>query len=937
MRLRYCILGLLIMALAPGAYARETMSVSGEWSFRADPKDVGKNEKWFAEGITFDGKIKVPGAWNAQGVGDPTKALFSGYAGPGWYRKTVAIPERLRGRGVYLNVGGVHRNADVWVNGEYVGSHEGYITPFRLEITAQVVGTWTADIVVRVDGRRHAEIDPLYGCMDLMDMGDLAWGGIYRDVWLDTVDRSWIDSVFVKPHVESGVAEVIVETNSHTLYGGSPEPPPEFHFEADIYDEAGKHVGSGRSNSLLPSLQPDYAMVTIDGAKLWSPKRPYLYRVEVRLYQEGKLLDTVSDRFGMRELAVDGSQFLLNGKPIFLRGGGDDCVFPNTIAPPADKGVYLARLRTAKDYGFNYVRCHSWIPPKEYLDAADELGMMIQPEFPIAYSQFYHATTPALQQFYQDQWRDVIKANRNHPSVVTWSMSNEMWGGFDLAQSMYLTAKQLDPTSLVIDSNGVPVGKAGDKSRATLDFMACQFDEWGKMGFNDRKYDLGQWKPEKPVVVHEMGNFGTFPDLAQELLFTGGVRPYWLSDARTLAEKKGVSAQLNTWKTSSDRLQAVALKTNIEAARRARGIRGYDQWLLQDYWTGSNGVLDTFYRPKGISAAEFREFNAPTVLLMDCSRRSYWLGEMAKVSLLVSRYEDAPSAKAKLTWKVLDSGKTVSSGSKAVAKITSNGLQPVADVALKMPASGAARKLTLSVALEDSNGKATNGWDFWVFPAGRAAVSEKVCVAGLDDVLKLYPKARKIDGNAYPKDCDLLIASRLTSEGIRYIDGGGKMLLLGAESGLPMIASSYKPYWWLGGPADSNAGTVVNVGHPALSGMPKESWCDLEYYSLLTGSKAVLLDGLATRVEPIIACIDPPSSMRSKAYLFGVKVGKGRLLVASMNFQNALAVGDPAAGYLLDQLVRYALGPKFVPRESISASELLAVVESEQNRKKQQK
>jgi beta-galactosidase len=920
MKLKYCLLGLLValLVLAMPCWARETIQLSGDWSFRADPRDVGKTELWFTEAAKFDQTIKVPGAWNAQGVGESSKALFASFPGPGWYRKRVSVPQSWRGKEIYLNFGGVHRTADVWVNGEFQGTHIGYATPFKFEIAHLVVRDWKADIVVRVDGRRNPDVDPLYGCMDVMDMPDVAWGGIYRGVWLEAVEKSWIENVHVVSHIDSGVAEVVVETGSRIIYGGSAEPQPEFHLRADVYDQTGKAVGTAVSYQMLPAMAPaDFVMVKVDDAKLWSPKRPYLYTVDVRLYKEGVELDKVSSRFGLRELTTDGNRFLLNGRPIFLRGFGDDCVFPNTIAPPADKSVYLARLKTAKEYGFNYIRCHSWVPPEEYLDAADEVGIMVQPEFPIAYEPYYNAKTPALQKFYLEQWQDVIKSRWSHPSVVTWCMSNEMWGGFEQAQSMYLSAKEIDPTRLVIDSNGVSPLKPGDKSRATLDFLACQFDEWGKMGFNDGKYDLGSWKPDKPVTIHEMGNFGTVPDLTQEKLFSGGVRPFWLADQRALAEKKGITSQLPKWVANSNRLQAVALKTNIEAARRSAGIRGYDQWLLQDYWTGSNGVLDTFYRQKGISAAEFKKFNAPTVLLMDCAKRSYWLGETAKVSLLVSRYEDAASAKATLSWKLRDSGKVVKSGTKSGLKIKSEGVQPLSEIALKMPASGVARKLTLTAQIDDVNGKVTNSWDFWVFPAHRAAVSNRVCVAGIERLQKMYPKARAVEPGG-SLNCDLLIAPQLTRAVVDYLESGGKVLLLGPEKALPTVASNYKPYWWLGGPdKDSNAGTVVNTAHPALAGMPKQDWCDLDYYELLTGSHVAVLDDLPGRIEPIIRCIDLPSTMRTKAYLFEVRVGKGKLLVAAMNFNAALDAGDPAAGYLLDCLIRYAMGPKFAPANAL--------------------
>lgn len=913
----------LSLALAPLAgHSKESVSLSGEWEFRADPGDVGKDQKWFHPGTPFDRTIKVPGAWNAQGVGEESKVMFASYAGAGWYRKSIGLPASWKGERVWLCFERVHRDAEVWVNGEYVGTHLGYITGFKFDITPYTFKTWQADIVVRVDSRRRPNDDPLYGCMDVMDMPGVEWGGICGNVWVEQTKTAWIESVLVRPRMSSGVAEVVVDTGSRILYG-SPERPPDFHIEADVLDGAGKLVGTNRV-AMVPGLEPSYVMVGIDNPKTWSPKSPYLYRVNVRLYFEDTELDSVTERFGMREFSTDGSRFVLNGKPIFLRGFGDDCVFPNSIAPPTDKDFYKTRFKIAKDYGFNYVRCHSWVPPKEYFEAADEVGIMVQPEFPIAYAQFYNASSPELQKFYQETWLKMIKANCNHPSIVAWSMSNEMWGGFDLAQSMYMSAREIDPTRLIIDSDGVLAPRPGERMRPTLDFYAVQFDEPAKMGLADRKYDLGQWKPDKPVVIHEMGNFGAFPDIAQEKLFGGGIKPYWLTETRLLADKNGFGGQLAKWRSCSQRLQAAALKVNMEAARLARGIGGYEQWLLQDYWTGSNGVLDMFLRPKALSPAEFRKFNAPTVLLMETTRRSYRHGEIAQVKLLVSRYEEAASSNAKLLWKLLDSGKVVRQGQKAGLKIRSDGLQLLTSVSLKMPSSGRARKLTLVAQLADSNGVVYNSWNLWVFPSRRTAVSANVCIAGCGEIATLYPKARRLEAKSAPNKCDLLITSDLDRTVVDFLAAGGRVLLVGSENSLPTVPSSYKPYWWLGNTAsDSNAGTVVDVSHPALADMPRADWCDLEWYPLLNGSKAVLLDELPEPIEPIVRCIDLPTAQRNKAYLFEARVGSGRLLVASANFSAALGSNDPCAEFLLDCLIRYAVSSKFEPAATLPPASLL--------------
>ena len=851
-----------LLFLAVTALGRETINLSGEWDFKTDPQEIGIAQAWFAAKVPFDRKIIVPGAWNAQGVGPPTDKLFSGYPGPAWYRKAVTIPAGWQGKVIQLKFGGVHRYADVWVNGRHLGEHIGYLTPFEYDISGIAKPGQKAAIAVRVDGRQRKDIDPLIGCFDIIDAMNVTWGGIYRKVELEATESTWIEDVFVIPHLASQTAEIKVEV------GGKPGAK----VVVDILDEDGRTVGSG-------------AIARIKDMKTWSPQRPYLYRARVRLIFGGREIDEVTERFGMREIApIRRGQFLLNGKPIFLRGYGDDCIFPNTVCPPADKAEYRRRFKIARDYGFNYVRHHSWFPLPEYFDVADELGIMLQPEFPIAYANFYQAATPQGKQLYLEQWRDIIKADRNHPSIVTWSMSNEEWGGFDLAPEMYRVAKQVDPTRLVIDSDGVPIPKG--KSRNTLDFLTPQFDERGQFGFNDGKYELRQ-KPDKPVVVHEMANFGTLPCLCQLPEFQRGIIPFWLVRYWDLAREKGVEDRLERWVGNSEKLQAVALKTNIEAARMSSPIKGYDQWLLQDYWTGSNGVLDMFYRPKGVKAEEFRRFNSPTVLLMDCPKRNFRAGEAAAVSLIVSRYEHGPSKNATLTWKLMGSKTVYSTGVRTGLSLVSGGNTRLADVRILIPNLQTAKKLTLSAKMRDTSGLFMNSWDFWVFPRAEET-----------------PPG------------DLLILRKWDNRALDELNRGGRVILLSADGIFPTIPSAFRPCWWLGDPqGDSNVGTDI-ADHPAMRGFPHEGWCDLQFVNLLNGSKAVLLDDLPVKIEPIVRCLDVHTTLRNKAYLFEVNVGQGRLLVSSFNLQ----AEDPAAEYLLNQLIRYAASPDFAPISALPAS-----------------
>ncbi|HEV8544491.1 MAG TPA: glycoside hydrolase family 2 TIM barrel-domain containing protein, partial [Verrucomicrobiae bacterium] len=708
--------------------SRPPIDLSGEWEFKMDPSDVGRAEKWFEETTQFDRKIRVPGAWNTQGVSYESEAvlreyetkllneqkqlfgmgtlgkqaesdkLFSVYPGPAWYRKKTTIPADWTGKVPWLVFGGIHREAEVWVNGQSVGTHHSYLTPFRINLSNHAKPGDTISIVARVDARRNRAVDPLMGCFDTLDFLYVTWGGLHRGVTLEAAEATRLADVFVVPRLAPDAAEIHVAIEGSKIGG--------LKITAEITDanssaSAETAMAGDASETVLQALIPN--------AKLWSPKTPNLYTARVRLLSNEKVIDTRSVRFGLREFKVGDGKFLLNGKPIFLRGYGDDCLFPNTICPPADKSEFSQRLLRAREYGFNYVRHHSWIPPEEYLDAADELGMMLQPEFPFAYRWDLPKTEEAKRAAIEE-WQAMIRPNRNHPSIVTWCMGNELYDSFDLAPEMYRLAKTLDPTRVVIDSDGC---NFKHENRVTLDFMVVQFGEGSSIGFNDGKYNI---PPEinKPVIAHEMGYFVTLPDLNQLDLFQNGLKPYWLLQARDLAARNRLVAEYPAWLAGSYRLQAACLKNNMEAARRSR-LSGTSVWLFQDYPNCAEGVVDMFFRPKGLTAEEFRKFNAPTVLLLDAPRRNLRAGETAEIKFVVSRFEDEPST-ATLRWKLKSGNEMLASGSKEQLQIKSGDVQEIAVIKVDLPHRIKAERLTLSGELEDTIGKIDNSWNFWIFP-----------------------------------------------------------------------------------------------------------------------------------------------------------------------------------------------------------------------------
>jgi len=920
--------------------AEHRIDLCGMWQFETDPEDAGVRERWFEGGRQFKRQIQVPGAWNTQGVEFETKEqldrylakpveeklrgpgteadrLFHVYPGPGWYRRAVHVPEVWRGRTIWLKFGGVHRNADVWIDGRHVGTHIGYVVPFEYDVTKLVVPGRDATITLRVDARRNRDIDPLMGCMDTLDFLYLTWGGVHRKVSLEATEDTWIDDVFVVPHVFEEEAEVRV-----TLGRAGEASRRQLRVLVEVLDQQGQSVATGERPLSVDS--PGVVTLKLAGAKLWSPSQPYLYAVSVTLFDRENRLDEKRVRFGMREFRVEGGKFLLNGRPIFLRGYGDDCIYPNTIAPPADQEEYRRRFRIVKDFGFNYARHHSWTPVPEYLDVADEMGILLQPEFPIAY-RWDLATKPETKALYLKLWQEVIRRNRNHPSIVVWCMGNELYDSFEQASEMYKLAKELDPTRPVIDSDGV-----SRKPRPTLDFGVWQFNESSSCGYKDAKY---RFDPAPlPVVAHEMGYFVTLPDLRQIDLFRDGLKPYWLYDARDKAGKEGVEDAYAQWVDRSNRLQAACLKTNIEAARRS-SLQGYHVWLFQDYPWCAEGVVDMFYRPKAVSAEEFRKFNAPTVLLTAQDRRNYRFGEKAEFPVYVSRYEQESTKGATLRWELFAKEERLAAGAQEGLTIPCGEVKPLATVSFDVPRRPQAEQLRLVVRLEDAQGIATNDWKIWCFPAERSA-SDRFVVVGSEWLQRQYvgwglphhePDARG-GGGASPTL--LLVTDRWESRVLDHLAAGGRVLMLNPEPVFPTATTRYRPSGWDPSDPAGHVGTTFDPQHPALKSMPSEGWCDLQFHDLIQGGKAILLEQTRVAGEPIVRMIDVPQRLARKAYLFETKVGPGRLLVSGLNFSAAVPAGDPAAAHYLDELIRYAVSDEFQPHGNVPIGDLQAKPES---------
>jgi beta-galactosidase len=351
----------------------------------------------------------------------------------GWYRRSFSIPSSDLGRRISLEFDGVHRNAVVWVNGFYLGTeHSGY-TSFSYDITDYLDYGGENTVAVRVDATTEE-----------------GWfyegAGIYRHVWLLKTSPLHVAQygTFVTSALEGSAALI----TARAMVVNESSEASGFDLEETILDPAGKTVASAPTRHLLlrPGAQEEFrSTCRAEGAKLWSLETPVLHRLRTVLRAEGKVVDSCTTPFGIRTVRFDPDRgFFLNGKRVELLGTNlhQDHAGVGTAIPDALQEYRVNRL---KEMGSNAIRTSHNPPSPALLDACDRLGMLVLDENRLMGTNEEHLS--CLER--------LMKRDRNHPSVVLWSLGNEEWAiegniiGARIATTMQAFAQRLDSSRAI--------------------------------------------------------------------------------------------------------------------------------------------------------------------------------------------------------------------------------------------------------------------------------------------------------------------------------------------------------------------------------------------------------------------------------------------------------------------------------------------------------
>ncbi|MEO7182470.1 MAG: sugar-binding domain-containing protein [Gemmatimonadaceae bacterium] len=423
----------------------EWLNLNGRWQFAFDAKDVGERAAWFRSGLPSPKPILVPFSWGAplSGVADS--------ADIGWYARTITIPERWRGRRVYLVVGASDWRTTVWLDGARAGGHQGGYTPFSIELTKLAKAGSSHRLTMRVDDSPHP----------FKLEGKQGYGqarGMWQTVYLEARGDASLESLHFTPDIDRGVVTVDARL--------AEAAPSDVTLRLAFTNRDGIPVSAQRIARGERSAQFE---IKVPSARLWSLEDPFLHEVAATVSATGLATDSVRSYFGMRKIStmdLPGTKHAyvaLNGKPVYLQLALDQAYHPTGFYTFPSDSFTRMEILLARQIGLNGLREHIKIETPRKLYWADKLGMLIMADVP----NWWGPPTDTAFREHDDAMRAMIDRDYNHPSVFSWIAYNEAWGlvskvnGKDVylpetqarvVESVRL-AKSLDATRLVEDNS----------------------------------------------------------------------------------------------------------------------------------------------------------------------------------------------------------------------------------------------------------------------------------------------------------------------------------------------------------------------------------------------------------------------------------------------------------------------------------------------------
>lgn len=897
---------------------RRVVSLNGDWNFVVDPQ--GSLQVTDLASRPNIVPTRVPSSWQAQ------FPELRDYAGVAWYFRAVTLEALAPDQVVVIRFGAVDYLADVFVNEQKAGSHEGGYLPFEFDVTA-LVKPGENQVAVRV-------VDP--GAKPRDEVAGIRYAEIPhgKQNWYVQTSGLWQDvTLEIRPRLHFGAVHITASAQGRFKIEAPLANPPatadskeRVQVKAEILDPGENVVWQETREAELGKMQCEF-VGQIASPRLWNLDDPALYTLRVSLSSG----DVRSERFGFRNFEARDGKFYLNGKVIYIRGALDQDFYPDTIYAPPSLDYLRDQARKAKALGLNMLRCHIKVPDPRYLQAADEEGLLVWYEIP----NWDKLTEDAKRRAWETL-RGMIDRDWNHPSIVVVSIINESWG-VDLKEAsqrewlkrVYYDAKKIVPNWLVVDNSAccenfhMATDIADFHQYNAIPDFAADFDRFvGDMATRARwlfsPYGDAEPRGSEPLVLSEFGNWG-LPKLPESI-------PWWFSRdfmGIDITKPAGVEKRFadfqygslfpdfNALAEATQWHQFRALKTEIESLRVRPEIEGYVITEFTDLNWEANGLLDMWRQPKAYHAS-LANLQQDDLLIAVVEKRNLGPGASA-ADIYFSHYGTGSVAGAQINWTLEG---TALRGSLPVSAPPPGTAAKVGRIEFTVPNVKAPTKTALKIQLV-AEGKTVgeNSVDLFIYPETFPVLPPSVSFhdpAGRLRRLVNEMRARNYQAPSGSEKFPVMIASVFDDQATKTLNAGGRVILLTSDK--QTLAPGLEIVPRAGSRLDGNWITGFTWVRKDQEPFKRIGFDTLAGFEIQALAPSAVVQGVpAEHFRDVLAGIFYGWIHSNVGALVQAKYGKGILLICTFSLGTSYG-SDPYATYLLDALVNYGvsgLAPEF--------------------------
>jgi hypothetical protein len=831
------------------------------------------------------------------------------YVGPAWYWTTVRMPATWRNKRIILFLERPHIETTLYVNGQQAGHQLSLSTPHQYDITPLVDFGKTNRIAIQVyNGIENVGVGR--DSHSVTDQTQGNWNGIVGKIELLAKAEKSVERIRVGKYDE-------VNHSLQVELQGKKGFDKSLRFFIDH-----RPVRVVHSQTVVG--KPDVRLYLLAcSLKKWDEFHPQVYQLGIVARE-----DTSHVQFGVRDIAIKGRQFYMNGSPMWIRGTVENCDFPLTGYPPTDVDSWLAIFRKCKAYGLNAMRFHSYCPPEAAFTAADRVGFYLQPEGP---SWPNHGVKLGqgmkIDTYLKEETKRIVDAYGNHPSFVMMAAANEPAGNWvKWCDEWVKEMKQYDPRRVYC---GASVGggwawDSGSDYHVKGGARGLDWNSHAPQSEDDYLNDIlhprhftGSGENDTPMIAHEQGQWCAFPDLKERSQYTGVYKARNFDIFADLLHDHGIATMAGKFLSASGKLQVLSYKYEIERNLRTKDYSGFFLLGLNDYsgqGTALVGPLNVFWKEKGyVTAPEWREFCSPIVPLARFPKFIFSSQDTIRIPVEMYNAYFETFQKARTSYTITENGDTLSLGLLRVGDIPVGKNFPLGTVVFQPSQLSHPTKLTLTVSsVSDSHeesqtsvGRVKDQWDFWVYPPV-----------------------------ALPHSDGVYVSDTLDAKAISTLRNGGKVLLIAAgkiKYG-DDVKQTYLPiFWntsWFKMRPPHTTGSYIQNDHPVFAEFPTDNWQNLNWWELVNKAQVMNLSAFPLDYQPIVQPIDTWHISRKLGMLFEAKVLNGRLMMTTIDLSNHLDT-RLVARQLLKSVLDYMDGPSFNPSLSLPLKTISDLFEKE--------